>query len=85
MQVLCNVSIAHIYPSRRALYRKALIDGARVADSIANIEHDTRGQSLLIKTENWRWLDVELGHVEAFKKDLRGLLSVLKGVIGWLR
>ena len=71
--MLCNVSSAHIYLPSGTLNRITFIDSARMADTIADIEHDSCSQSLLIETQNWRWLNIELGRIKALEKDLSGL------------
>ena len=71
--MLCNVSSTHVYPPCGTFDCITLINSAGVADSIANIEHDARGQALLVEAQYWRWLYVELGRIEALEKDLSGL------------
>ena len=56
--------------------RETLVDGDRVRDTVAGVEHDTRGATGRVKREHGLDGDVECRRVERLKHDLRHLLPV---------
>mmetsp|Transcript_59928 Transcript_59928/g.147321 ORF Transcript_59928/g.147321 Transcript_59928/m.147321 type:complete len:346 (+) Transcript_59928:412-1449(+) len=61
-----------------------LIDGHRVGNTVAGVEHDTGGASRGVEREHGLDGDIHGGGVEGLKHDLRHLLAVGLGVEGGL-